>query len=307
MKYNLSRNQERMKAMLCNLCPRNCGVNRRTQTGFCHSGQTAVVTRAAPHMWEEPPISGISGSGTVFFAGCNLRCVFCQNAAISRDDTKGKAMTAGELRSVFLRLKDAGVHNINLVTPTHFAHVIGEALCEPIGLPVVYNCGGYERVETLKELEGKIRIYLPDMKYMDEKIAAEYSAAPDYPRVAKAAILEMFRQTGPCRFDEQGILQQGVLIRHMILPGHTKNTLAVIEWVANTFQKGEVLFSLMSQYTPTEDVADHKNLGRRITRREYEKCRDAMFDAGIEDGFLQDLDAAKDGYVPDFDGTGVTY
>ncbi|MBR4868474.1 MAG: radical SAM protein [Clostridia bacterium] len=273
--------------------------------GFCHSGPTAVITRAAPHLWEEPPISGTNGSGTVFFAGCNLRCVFCQNVAISRDGTKGRAVTAEELRTIFLRLKDEGVHNINLVTPTHFAHVIGEALNEPIGLPVVYNSGGYEQVETLRSLEGKIQIYLPDMKYMDEGIAAQYSAAPDYPQVAKEAILEMFRQVGPCRLDEDGILQQGIIIRHMILPGHTKNTLAVIDWVANTFKKGEVLFSLMSQYTPTEEVANHKNLGRKITRREYKKCRDAMLDAGIEDGFVQDLTAATDGYVPDFDGTGT--
>lgn len=291
--------------MNCTLCPRNCEVDRMKKMGFCHSGPTAVITRAAPHLWEEPPISGTNGSGTVFFAGCNLRCVFCQNVAISRDGTKGRAVTAEELRTIFLRLKDEGVHNINLVTPTHFAHVIGEALNEPIGLPVVYNSGGYEQVETLRSLEGKIQIYLPDMKYMDEGIAAQYSAAPDYPQVAKEAILEMFRQVGPCRLDEDGILQQGIIIRHMILPGHTKNTLAVIDWVANTFKKGEVLFSLMSQYTPTEEVANHKNLGRKITRREYKKCRDAMLDAGIEDGFVQDLTAATDGYVPDFDGTGT--
>ncbi len=291
--------------MQCNLCPRNCKVNRQSAVGFCRSRQTAVVTRAAPHFWEEPPISGQKGSGTVFFAGCNLRCIFCQNAQISCDGTKGTAVTTNQLRDIFLRLKDQGVHNINLVTPTHFAHVLCETLEEPIGLPVVYNCGGYESVETLKQLNGKIQIYLPDMKYMDGQIAAAYSAAPDYPEVAKAAILEMVEQAGPCRFNENGILQQGVIIRHMILPGHTKNTLAVIDWVANTFQQGDVLFSLMSQYTPTQAVADHKNLGRTITRREYEKCRDAMFAAGIEDGFVQDLTAAKEGYVPDFDGTGI--
>ena len=291
--------------MFCSLCPRRCNINREQTVGFCRSSDTAVITRAAPHFWEEPPISGTKGSGTVFFSGCNLGCVFCQNAAISRDGTNGQAVTPTQLRGIFQQLKEQGVHNINLVTPTHFAHVIREALAQPMGIPVVYNCGGYESVETLRGLEGKIQIYLPDMKYLDETIAAQYSAAPDYPEIAKAAILEMFRQVGPCRFDENGMLQQGLLIRHLILPGHTKNTLAVINWVANTFPKGEVLFSLMSQYTPTPQVAEHKNLRRPITLREYEKCRDAMFAAGIEDGFVQDLDAAKEGYVPDFDGTGV--
>ncbi len=291
--------------MLCRECPRNCGVDRTHTLGVCRSPQTAVVTRAAPHFWEEPPISGTKGSGTVFFAGCNLGCIYCQNAAISRGGQVGTAVTAEELRTIFLRLKQQGVHNINLVTPTHYTHVIEQALQEEIGLPVVYNCGGYERVATLQTLEGKIQIYLPDLKYMDAIAATEYSAAPDYPTVAKVAILEMFRQTGPYKFDENGLLTKGVLIRHMVLPGHTKNTLAVIDWVANTFQKGDVLFSLMSQYTPTKAVAGHKTLGRPITRREYEKCRDYMFAAGIEDGFLQEPDSAGSDYVPPFDGTGV--
>jgi putative pyruvate formate lyase activating enzyme len=291
--------------MECTLCPRNCKTDRQNALGFCQSPSTAVITRAAPHFWEEPCISGKKGSGTVFFAGCNLRCNFCQNHEISRNTTTGKQVTPQQLLQLFHRLKEQGVHNINLVTPTHYAHVIAKALKDPFPLPIVYNCGGYESVSTLKTLEGKVQIYLPDMKYADPKAAAEYSLAPDYPEIAKEAILEMFRQVGPCRFDEEGMLQQGLLIRHMILPGHTKNTLAVIDWVANTFPKGQVLFSLMSQYTPTKQVENHKNLGRKITRREYEKCRDALFDSGIENGFLQDPSAAQKGYVPSFDGTGI--
>jgi putative pyruvate formate lyase activating enzyme len=291
--------------MECTLCPRNCKTDRQNALGFCQSPDTAVITRAAPHFWEEPCISGEKGSGTVFFAGCNLRCSFCQNHEISRNTTTGKQVTPQQLLQLFHRLKEQGVHNINLVTPTHYAHVIAQALKDPFPLPIVYNCGGYESVSTLKTLEGKVQIYLPDMKYADPKAAAEYSLAPDYPEIAKEAILEMFRQVGPCRFDEEGMLQQGLLIRHMILPGHTKNTLAVIDWVANTFPKGQVLFSLMSQYTPTKQVENHKNLGRKITRREYEKCRDALFDSGIENGFLQDPSAAQKGYVPSFDGTGI--
>lgn len=269
--------------------------------GFCQTTQTATVTRAAPHMWEEPCISGTRGSGTIFFAGCNLGCIYCQNAAISRNGTIGRTVSSQQLREIMLSLQAEGVHNINLVTPTHVSHVVSEALAQPIGLPVVYNCGGYESIPALRQLEGKIQIYLPDMKYADSALATEYSAAPDYPHRAKEAILEMYRQVGPCEFDSDGLLQRGLLIRHMILPGHTKNTLAVIDWVANTFPRDSILFSLMSQYTPMPSVANHKPLGRTITRREYEKCRDALFDSGIENGFVQDPDAATDTYIPPFD------
>ncbi|MBR6548775.1 MAG: radical SAM protein [Clostridia bacterium] len=271
--------------------------------GFCQTTQTATVTRAAPHMWEEPCISGTNGSGAVFFAGCNLGCIYCQNAQISRNGQVGQAVTPQELRQIFLQLKDQGVHNINLVTPTHLSHVIGQALATPIGLPVVYNCGGYESICALRSLEGKIQIYLPDLKYVDPDLAKAYSSAPDYPTHAKQAILEMYRQVGNCQFDQQGLLQKGVLIRHMILPGHTKNTLAVIDWVANTFPKDGVLFSLMSQYTPMPAVAGHKPLGRKVTQREFEKCRDALFDSGIENGFIQEPTSANSCFIPPFDLT----
>ncbi len=291
--------------MTCTLCPRQCAASRHDQQhmGFCQTTQTATVTRAAPHMWEEPCISGTKGSGTVFFAGCNLGCIYCQNAQISRNGQVGRAVTPQSLRQIFLSLKDQGVHNINLVTPTHVSHVISEALTQPIGLPVVYNCGGYESMSALRELSGKIQIYLPDMKYADCDLAKEYSAAPDYPDRAKQAILEMYRQVGDCQFDQNGLLQKGLLIRHMILPGHTKNTLAVIDWVANTFPKDGVLFSLMSQYTPMPSVADHKLLGRKVTRREFEKCRDALFASGIENGFIQEPTSANSCYIPPFDLT----
>ncbi len=293
--------------MKCTLCPRECNALRESpQTyGFCNVPNTAVVTRAAPHFWEEPCISGAKGSGTVFFAGCNLRCEFCQNHQISRSGEIGKEVSPQQLRTVFETLKATGVHNLNLVTPSHFTPAIVKALEVPIGLPVVFNCGGYERVETLKAWEGKVDIYLPDMKYSDPAPAREFSHAADYPEVAKAAIGEMYRQVGPAVLDDQGILQKGLCIRHLILPGHTKNTLGVIEWVANTFPKGSVLFSLMSQYTPTPAVKDHKQLGRRITKREYEKCLDAMWEAGLTNGFAQDLSSAKEEYTPPFDLTGV--
>ncbi len=293
--------------MKCTLCPRECNTERSTPEtyGFCNVPNTATVTRAAAHFWEEPCISGTKGSGTVFFAGCNLQCIFCQNHQISRNGNIGKEVSPNQLREIFENLKNQGVHNINLVTPSHFTPALLQALEQPIEIPVVYNCGGYEKVETLRQLEGKVDIYLPDMKYIDPTLAKEYSGAENYPTVAKIAILEMFRQVGPVVMDEQGILQKGVCIRHLILPGHTKNTLGVIDWVANTFPKGSVLFSLMSQYTPTPAVKNHKTLSRRITKREYEKCVNAMLDAGLTHGFVQDLSSAKEEYTPPFDLTGV--
>ena len=204
-----------------------------------------------------------------------------------------------------MNLKATGVHNINLVTPSHYTPAILQALQGGIGLPVVFNCGGYEKVETLKRWEGKVDIYLPDMKYADPALSDKFSKAENYPSVAKAAILEMFRQVGPVETDEDGLLKKGVCIRHLILPGHTKNTLGVIEWVANTFAPGEVLFSLMSQYTPTPAVKDHPTLGRRITKREYEKCLNALWEADLDTGYVQDLSSAKEEYTPPFDLTGI--
>ena len=293
--------------MKCILCPRECKVSRENSNtlGFCNSEYPVTVTRAAPHFWEEPCISGTKGSGTVFFAGCNLGCIYCQNHQISRGTSIGKQVTTKQLRQIFESLENQGVHNINLVTPTHYIPQIADALEQPLKIPVVYNCGGYEKAESLKLLEGKVQIYLPDMKYMDSGLAQELSYAPDYPEIAKKAIMEMVRQVGPAEMNQEGILQKGVCIRHMILPGNTKNTLAVIDWVADTFPKGDVLFSLMSQYTPTPAVANHPRLKRRITKREYEKCVDAMWEAGLINGFVQDLSSAKEEYIPPFDLTGI--
>lgn len=287
--------------MICSICPRKCAADRRGEAaGFCGMGMLPVVSRAAPHFWEEPCISGEKGSGAVFFAGCNLRCGFCQNYDISAL-RRGKEVSVEHLRDIFRRLKEQGVHNLNLVTGTHFAHAIGKALETDPGLPVVWNCGGYESVNTLRALEGKVQIYLPDMKYSDGGLAEELSRAGDYPEVAKAAILEMFRQTGPYELDENGLMRRGVLIRHLVLPGYLDNTFGVLDWIADTFREGDVLVSLMGQYTPN----GHGGPDRRLTSEEYRRAADYMEGLGIWEGYTQDLDSAESAYTPDFDNTGV--
>ena len=261
-----------------------------------------MVARAALHMWEEPPISGTKGSGTVFFSGCSLGCVFCQNEQISHRDF-GKPITVGRLRAIFFELIDQGAHNINLVNPTHYAHVVRSALAEPLPVPVVWNSGGYDRVETLKALEGKVQIYLPDYKYRTGDYAGRYSDAPDYPEAAEAAILEMFRQTGPVRY-EDGLLKQGVVIRHLLLPGKLAEAKRVMDWVAEHFEPGEVLFSLMSQYIPWGRAADYPEINRRVRPSEVRAAEAYMADLGLE-GFAQGAEAAQAEYIPPFDLTGV--
>lgn len=290
----------------CNLCPRQCGVNRSAgQAGFCGAPEAPIVARAAPHYGEEPCISGSHGSGAVFFAGCNLRCVFCQNYALSRN-ALGKEITVARLRDIFKELRDQGVHNINLVTPGHYARAIVQALDGlELGIPVVWNSSGYESVETLRMLEGLVQVYLPDLKYADTALAARYSAAADYPEVAKAAILEMFRQTGPFHMDRDGMLQSGVLIRHLILPEQADNSHRVIDWVSDTFEPGEVLFSLMSQYTPMGELTAYPELRRTVSPALNDAIYAHLLDSRIEDGFYQDLEAATGDMIPKFDGTGV--
>ena len=290
----------------CSLCPRRCGADRAAgQTGFCGAPEAPVVARAAPHFGEEPCISGTRGSGAVFFAGCNLRCVFCQNYALSRNQL-GREITVQRLRDIFLELRDQGVHNINLVTPSHDARAIAQALDGlELGVPVVWNSSGYESVETLRMLEGLVQIYLPDLKYADAALAARYSAAPDYPEVAGAAILEMFRQTGPFRMDGDGLLQSGVLIRHLILPEQGDNSRRVIDWVSDTFEPGDVLFSLMSQYTPMGELAAFPELRHTVSPALNAAIYAHLLDSRIEDGFYQDLEAATGEMIPKFDGTGV--
>ena len=285
--------------MSCRVCPRKCAAER--PGGFCGMGENPVVSRAAPHFWEEPCISGDRGSGAVFFAGCNLRCVFCQNYGISAL-RRGKEVTVSRLREIFAELAAQRVHNINLVTGTHFTPAIARALEEerpPI--PVVWNCGGYESVEALRLLEGKVQVYLPDMKYADAALAGRLSAAPDYPAAAKAAIREMFRQTGPYELDSDGLLTKGVLIRHLVLPGELENTFSVLDWIRETFRPGDVLVSLMGQYTPN----GHGGPDRRLTAEEYRRAVDYMAALGLFEGYTQELESADSAYTPPFDGTGV--
>ena len=288
----------------CNLCPRRCGVDRtKGQPGFCRQPDKIFAARAAAHYWEEPVISGSYGSGAVFFSGCTLRCCFCQNGIISQENL-GKEISTQHLREIFLKLIDDGVQNINLITPTHFLPSILHALTPKLPVPVVYNCGGYERVETLRELEGLIDIYLPDMKYSDSALAAKLSTAPDYVETAKQAIAEMYRQTGPFVIEDE-MMQRGVLVRHLILPGEIDNSLGVLDWFADTFPKGDVLFSLMSQYVPMGRAKKLAGLDRTITEEEYDAALSYLEFLGIESGFTQDFSAATEEYIPDFSFEGL--
>lgn len=287
----------------CNDCPRKCNAERKALThtgkGFCHMGQDPVIARADLHFWEEPPISGENGSGTVFFTGCNLQCIFCQNEKISRGKF-GKLITVDELKEIYKELINKGAHNINLVTGTHFIDAISKSLEEKLPVPVVYNCGGYEEIDALKKLEGKIDIYLPDLKYSDNLLAKKYSNAPDYFEKATAAIKEMYRQVGSPVFNDNGIMQRGVIIRHLILPAQLENTKRIIDWVAEEFNNGEVLFSLMSQFTPIKGF-DVDSLNRRLNQEEYDEIADYLYASGIEDGFMQELSSASEEYVPPFE------
>ena len=288
----------------CTLCPRRCGVDRtRGQLGFCKMPGQVHAARAGVHYWEEPVISGSFGSGAVFFSGCTLKCAFCQNYDISQENF-GKPMTSAELRAAFERLIDEGVQNINLVTPTHFLPDILPALEPKLPVPVVYNCGGYESVETLRQLEGKIDVYLPDFKYSDNALAKKLSSAPDYFETASAAILEMYRQVGkPVLEDDE--MKRGVLVRHLVLPGCVDNSLGVLDWVAEHFRSGGILFSLMSQYVPMGRAVEMPPFDRRITELEYDSVLSYMMLLGIEDGYTQDFSSAERGYTPSFDLTGL--
>ena len=288
----------------CTLCPRRCGVDRtRGQLGFCKMPGQIHAARAGVHYWEEPVISGSFGSGAVFFSGCTLKCAFCQNYDISQENF-GKPLTSAELRAAFERLIDEGVQNINLVTPTHFLPDILPALEPKLPVPVVYNCGGYESVETLRQLEGKIDVYLPDFKYSGNVLAKKLSSAPDYFETTSAAILEMYRQVGKpvIECDE---MKRGVLVRHLVLPGCVDNSLGVLDWVAEHFRSGDILFSLMSQYVPMGRAADMPPFDRRITELEYDSVLSYMMLLGIEDGYTQDFSSAERGYTPSFDLTGL--
>lgn len=269
--------------------------------GFCGLPATPVVARAGLHLWEEPCVSGARGSGAVFFSGCVLRCVYCQNHAISHENF-GKPVSVERLREIFWELIGQGAHNINLVSPTPFVPAIREALAEPLPVPVVWNTGGYERVETLRSLEGRVQVWLPDLKYVDSGLSRDLSGAADYFGAASAAIREMVRQTGDYVL-EDGLLKRGVLIRHLMLPGQLENTKAVLDWVAETFRPGQVLLSLMAQYTPQPGAEGL--LSRRVTGAEYRAALRYMENLGITDGYCQDAASARAEYTPDFDLTGV--
>ena len=295
----------------CNACPRKCNVQRKKsktdtggQLGFCGMASAPTVALAALHIWEEPCISGANGSGTVFFSGCSLRCCFCQNHEISTGGF-GEEITIPRLRQIYHELILQGAHNINLVNPTHFASAIAESLDPPLPVPVVYNSSGFESLETLRLLRGKIQVYLPDFKYSSNNTAQKYSSANGYFDIASAAIKEMFLQTGSYSMGGDGTLQNGVLIRHLILPSNIENTLDIIDWVSENFNEGEVLFSLMRQYTPCGNAALHPEINRKLTPEEYKRAEDYLLFSGIADGFLQAADAASNEFIPKFDGLGV--
>ena len=297
-----------MTEKYCRDCPRNCGALRTPEQGggFCKMGLLPTLARAALHLWEEPCLSGTRGSGTVFFSGCALGCAFCQNAPISTGRF-GKQVSIARLREIYQELIAAGAHNINLVNPSHFTDAVLASLPETLPVPVVYNCGGYERVETLQRLAGKIQIYLPDLKYMHSALAARCAHAPDYPEIAKAAIREMVRQVGPVRFDENGMLLSGVIIRHLVLPGEIENALDAIDWVRESFPSGTVMLSLMGQYLPCGRAKQMPGLDRPLTREEYRRVEEYLLVSGFEDGYLQGLSSAAEEYIPDFHLQGVEH
>lgn len=292
----------------CSLCPRNCRVNRHVSTGFCGCSVTIKAARAALHHWEEPCISGSRGSGTVFFSGCTLGCCFCQNYAISQENY-GKEITSKELAQIFLRLQDEGAHNINLVTATQYLPSILMALdlIKPkLFIPVVYNCGGYESEDIIKELSSYIDVWLPDLKYFSSELSSRYSKAVDYFDAASKAVKQMIRQTGAPQFDSDGILmKKGVIIRHMVLPGAKEDSIRLLHWMKDELPEGMYYISLLSQYTPFYRSESFPEINRRITSYEYGKVVDEAIRLGLDQGFMQEKSSAKEEYTPPFDLEGI--
>lgn len=290
--------------MKCNICPRKCNIDRSREKGICGMSDSFVVARAAKHFWEEPPISGTKGSGTVFFSGCNLGCIYCQNYEISHCG-KGKEISDDRLTEIFDELIASEVHNINLVNPTHYALRL-KAVLEGYksAVPTVYNSSGYERVSTLKSLDGLIGIYLPDLKYIKEERAEKYSNAPDYFTYASRALIEMKRQCPENVYDTDGIMQKGLIVRHLILPKNTNQSIDILSWIKNNLGE-DTTVSLMSQYTPFGKIEDCKELQRKITAREYEKVLSAAENMGFKSLFLQDFASSDEKFIPDFDFTGI--
>lgn len=292
----------------CRICPRECGVNRlEGEKGYCHADAEITLARAALHFWEEPCLSGTKGSGAVFFSGCSMGCVYCQNREIAKKHI-GKPVSLKRLSEIFLELQEKGAHNLNLVTPDHFipsvAEALGEAKKQGLALPVICNCSGYEKPETLHILDGLVNIYLPDFKYMDAEVAAKYSHAPDYPDVAKKALEEMVRQAGTAIFDAAGMMQKGVIVRHLLLPGQLKDSKRILKYLYHTYGNS-IYISMMSQYTPLEHVRAYPEINRCVTGREYRKLLEYAEGLGIENGFLQDEKAAQESFIPMFNLEGV--
>lgn len=302
--------QEELQTMLkdCHLCPRNCGVDRLAgQKGFCGVDAGIMVARAALHMWEEPCISGKEGSGAVFFSGCSLGCVFCQNRTISKGQS-GKVIIVERLAELFLDLQGQKANNINLVTAGHFLPQVREALIlakeQGLTIPVVYNSSGYEKAEMLRYLDGLVDIYLPDLKYLEADLAGKYSHAKDYPEVAMKALEEMVRQVGTPEFDERGMMKKGVIVRHLLLPGHVRNSKKVLEYLYGIYGD-QIYISLMNQYTPMPAMKDDPQLSRKVTDREYDRLLDHAISLGVTNCFIQEGETAKESFIPEFNGEGV--
>ena len=298
--------EEKISITSCQLCPRECNADRTKGEGFCGGGGNIKIARAALHQWEEPCISGKNGSGTVFFSGCPLKCCFCQNYKISAENY-GKEITVQHLAKIFLNLQEQNAHNINLVSPTQYVPwiILALDLVKPqLKIPVVYNSGGYESIETLRSLRDYIDIYLPDLKYMDQEISKKYSNADDYFEVAAAAITEMYNQVGGVSFDDDGILKKGMIIRHLTLPNNRVDSIRIMEWISRTFPKNDILISLMSQYTPFYHSNYYKEINRRISTFEYNSVVDKAVSLGL-DGFMQEKSSAKEEYTPEFNLEGI--
>lgn len=292
----------------CKLCPRNCGINRlKGKKGFCGSTDNIRVARAALHYWEEPCISGSVGSGTVFFSNCTLKCVFCQNYNISQCDY-GKEIDVDRLSEIFLELQEKGALNINLVTPTHYVAQIIDALdiakAKGLNLPIIYNSSGYEKIETIKMLKGYIDVYLPDLKYFDTKYSTKYSMAPNYFEYAKEAIKEMVEQVGEPKFNKDGIIEKGVIIRHLMLPGLLFDSKKVIDYVYNTFGN-KVYISIMNQYTPLDNVKEYPEINKPLNQKHYQALIDYTLSIGVENGFIQEEGTDKESFIPLFNFEGV--
>ena len=282
------------------MCPRKCGADRTSGfAGICKTDDKIYVSRAAPHYWEEPCISGKNGSGTVFFSGCNLGCVYCQNRKISRFAV-GKAVSVNELAETFVKLQKSGVHNINLVTPSHYVSQISEALdLAKLKIPVVYNSSGYDLCNALEMLDGRVRVFLPDFKYMDGRLAQKFSSAKDYPEVAKVAIKKMFELAGKPRFDADGMIKSGVIVRHLVLPGHTDDSKEIIRYLHDTYGDS-IYLSIMNQFTPSPDLP-FDELTRPLSEKEYNEVVDFAVSIGVKNAFIQEGETAKESFIPDFE------